>query len=142
MVCSGPSPIYPAPTDVLSIPIHPGRKRMESCIEVHELTKRFGGRVALNRLTLTVPPGAILALLGENGAGKTTTIRLLTGLLRADGGRATVLGYDCWRAAAKLRHRVGYVPERPRFYDWMTVAEIGWFTAGFHRPGFLTRYEE
>jgi ABC-2 type transport system ATP-binding protein len=115
---------------------------MESCIEIHELTKRFGGRTALNRLTLTVPPGAILALLGENGAGKTTTIRLLTGLLRADVGKATILGRDCWRYSTRLRHRVGYVPERPRFYDWMTVTDIGWFTAGFHRPGFLMRYQE
>src|SRR5262249_34991646 len=56
--------------------------------------------------------------------------------------RATVLGEDCWHAAASLRQRVGYVPERPRFYDWMTVAEIGWFTAGFHDAEFLPRYQE
>jgi ABC-2 type transport system ATP-binding protein len=65
---------------------------------------------------------------------------MLTGLLPADLGRAFVLGRDCWASAVELRHRVGYVPERPRFYDWMTVREIGRFTAGFHAGGFLSRY--
>jgi ABC-2 type transport system ATP-binding protein len=67
---------------------------------------------------------------------------MLAGLLQPDAGLATVLGLDCWRDAAKLRLRVGYVPERPRFYDWMTVAEIGWFTSGFHAPPYLARYHE
>src|SRR5207237_6540390 len=89
-----------------------------------------------------VPRGSIFALLGENGAGKTTTIRMLTGLLPPDGGTASILGQDCWQAAARLRHHVGYVPERPRFYDWLTVEEIGWCTAGFHKEGFLPRYRD
>jgi ABC-2 type transport system ATP-binding protein len=115
---------------------------MDAVIETHELTKRFGGRAVVDRLSLTIPKGAIFALLGENGAGKTTTLRMLTGLSPADAGRAAILGQDCWRDAEKLRRRVGYVPERPRFYDWMTVAEIGWFAAGFHAQGFLPRYHE
>jgi ABC-2 type transport system ATP-binding protein len=113
---------------------------MEVVIEIQDLTKRFGARPAVDRLRLEVPRGAIFALLGDNGAGKTTTIRMLTGLLAPDAGRARVLGQDCWKQAVKLRHRLGYVPERPRFYDWMTVAELGWFTAGFHHPGFLSRF--
>src|SRR5207244_1141162 len=48
----------------------------------------------------------------------------------------------CWAQGAALRPRVAYVPERPRFFDWMTVAEIGWFTAGFHSKEYLPRYEE
>jgi ABC-2 type transport system ATP-binding protein len=115
---------------------------METVIETRDLTKEFRGKPAVNRLDLAVPRGAVFALLGDNGAGKTTTIRMLVGQLRPDEGRATVLGKDCWSAAVKLRHRIGYVPERPKFYDWMTVAEIGWFTAGFHAPGFLGRYRE
>ena len=113
---------------------------MEPVIQTHGLTKHFGRKTAVARLNLAVPRGAIYAFLGDNGAGKTTTIRMLTGLLRPDAGRAAILGQDCWRHAADLRHRVGYVPERPRFYDWMTVEEVGWFTAGFHRKGFLPRY--
>src|SRR5437879_5298700 len=115
---------------------------MEPIIDIHGLTKRFKGKTAVNRLSLAVPKGAIFAFLGDNGAGKTTTIRMLTGLLRPDAGRASILGQDCWVAAARLRPNVGYVPERPRFYDWMTVNEIGWFTAGFHRPEFLPRYHD
>ncbi len=115
---------------------------MDTIIATQGLTKRFGGKTVVNHLDLSVPRGAIFALLGGNGAGKSTTIRMLTGLLPPDDGSAEVLGEDCWSAAIELRHRIGYVPERPRFYDWMTVEQIGWFTAGFHRPGFLPRYVE
>lgn len=94
----------------------------------------------MDRLSLTVPKGAIFALLGDNGAGKSTTIRILNGLTPADQGWAKVLGHDAWEDAWKLRQRIGYVPERPKFYDWMTVAQIGWFTSGFQKRGFLDRY--
>jgi ABC-2 type transport system ATP-binding protein len=113
---------------------------MDTVIQTQGLMKFFGAKRVLDRLDLSVPKGAIYALLGDNGAGKSTTIRILTGLLQPDAGRASVLGQDCWRTAYALRHRVGYVPEKPRFYDWMTVAEIGGFTAGFHRDGYRERY--
>jgi ABC-2 type transport system ATP-binding protein len=115
---------------------------MGPIIATHGLTKHFGGKTVVHPLDLAVPQGAIYALLGDNGAGKSTTIRMLTGLLPPDGGRAEILGKDCWAAAISLRHRVGYVPERPRFYDWMTVREIGWFSAGFHGKDFMPRYLE
>src|SRR5262249_29003164 len=104
------------------------------------VSKTYPGKIALDRLSLTVPPGAIFALMGDNGAGKSTTIRILNGLTPPDAGWARVLGRDAWADASKLRHRVGYVPERPKFYDWMTVREIGWFTSGFQEPGFLDAY--
>jgi ABC-2 type transport system ATP-binding protein len=113
---------------------------MDTVIVTHGLTKHLGGRRVVDRLDLAVPRGAIYALLGDNGAGKSTTIRMLTGTLPADAGRATVLGADCWVDSIDLRHRVGYVPEKPRYYDWMSVAELGGFVAGFHRPGFRDRY--
>src|SRR5205823_10074846 len=53
-----------------------------------------------------------------------------------------ILGLDTWAHAAALRPRVGYVPEKPKFYDWMTVHEIGWFTAGFHGGEFTPRYQD
>jgi ABC-2 type transport system ATP-binding protein len=115
---------------------------MDTIIATDGLTKIFGGKIVVNRLNLRVPQGAIFALLGGNGAGKSTTIRMLTGLLPPDAGSASILGEDCWSAAIPLRHRVGYVPEKPRFYDWMTVREIGWFTAGFHKVGFFARYAD
>ena len=94
---------------------------MNPVIAAHGLTKRFGGKTVVDHLDLAVPAGSVYALLGDNGAGKSTTIRMLTGLLPSDGGRAEIFGLDCWAAAPVLRRRVGYVPEKPRFYDWMTV---------------------
>lgn len=114
----------------------------DDVIVAERLVVRYRGKVALDGLDLRVPRGAVYAFLGDNGAGKTTTMKILTGLARPNAGRSTILGLDCWARARELRHHVGYMPERPRFYDWMTVAETGWFTASFHRPGFLNRYNE
>ena len=114
----------------------------DDVIVAERLVVRYRGKAALDGLDLRVPRGAVYAFLGDNGAGKTTTMKVLTGLAPADSGRASILGLDCWSRANQLRHRVGYMPERPRFYDWMTVADTGWFTASFHRPGFLPRYRE
>jgi ABC-2 type transport system ATP-binding protein len=115
---------------------------MDNVITARGLTRRFGGKLVLDRLDLVVPRGAIYALLGDNGAGKSTTIRILTGQIPANDGHAEILGQDCFREAIALRHLIGYVPEKPRFYDWMTVREIGWFCSGFHRPGYFERYLE
>jgi ABC-2 type transport system ATP-binding protein len=115
---------------------------MSDVIVTDRLVVRYRGKTALDGLDLRVPRGAVYAFLGDNGAGKTTTMKVLTGLAPPDGGRASILGLDCWGRATELRHRVGYMPERPRFYDWMTVGEIGWFTGSFHRPGFAPRYRE
>jgi ABC-2 type transport system ATP-binding protein len=114
----------------------------ENVIEIERLVVRYRGKAALDGLDLRVPRGAVYAFLGDNGAGKTTTMKILTGLVPPEIGRATILGLDCWSKATELRHRVGYMPERPRFYDWMSVGDLGWFTASFHKPGFLSRYRE
>ncbi|HEV3386896.1 MAG TPA: ABC transporter ATP-binding protein [Gemmata sp.] len=111
-------------------------------IVTERLVLRYRGKAALDGLDLRVPRGSIFAFLGDNGAGKTTTMKVLTGLAQPDAGTATILGLDCWTKAIELRHRVGYMPERPRFYDWMTVSAIGWFTASFHQPGFLPRFRD
>src|SRR6185295_11304991 len=113
---------------------------MNPAIELHKVSKIYPGKRALDCLSLSVPAGSIFALLGDNGAGKSTTIRILNGLTPADSGYARILGHDAWRDAAELRRRIGYVPERPKFYDWMTVHQIGWFTSGFQGDGYLERY--
>jgi len=79
-------------------------------IDVRGLTKSFGSTRALDGFDLRVEPGQIAGFLGPNGAGKTTTIRILLGLLRADGGSARVLGADPWRDAVALHRRVATVP--------------------------------
>ena len=83
---------------------------MTNAIEISGLTKTFGRTVALDELELTVPTGEIHGFLGPNGAGKSTTIRVLLGLLRADSGRARLLGGDPWRDATSLHRRLAYVP--------------------------------
>jgi ABC-2 type transport system ATP-binding protein len=113
---------------------------MEPAVVIRRLAKSFGSKQVLRSLELDVPKGSIFALLGENGAGKSTLLRLLVGAIPADQGSLTLLGRDAWKDAVELRHRVGYVPEKPRYYDWMSIQEIGWFTAGFHKKGFLDRY--
>ena len=114
---------------------------MESVIRLKHVCKRFGSHVALNDVSLEIPPGVVFALLGENGAGKTTAIKTLLGLATPEAGSAEVLGLDSQREGLAIRRRVGYVSERPMLYEWMTVAEIGWFTAGFYDDGYLPRYE-
>jgi ABC-2 type transport system ATP-binding protein len=113
---------------------------MPPVIRLDRLTKRFGAEIALDAVSLEVPPGVVFALLGENGAGKTTAIRIMLGLAQPNSGQAEVLGLSSSKQGLTIRQRVGYVAERPTLYDWMTVEEIGWFTAGFYGPGFLPEY--
>lgn len=115
---------------------------MTPAIELQKVSKIYPGKKALDSLSLSVPAGSIFALLGDNGAGKSTTIRILNGLTPPDYGYARILGMDAWKHAAALRRRIGYVPERPKFYDWMTVSQIGWFTSGFQGDRYLDRYLE
>jgi len=113
---------------------------MAPVIRLDKLTKRYGAELALDDVSLEVPPGVVFALLGENGAGKTTAIRIMLGLTEATSGQAEVLGHKSAKQGLEIRQRVGYVSERPSMYDWMTVEEIGWFTAGFYGDGFLPEY--
>ena len=114
-----------------------------TAIRIESMTKRYGGRPVVDGLTLEVPAGSVFGLLGENGAGKTTTIQALLGLIVPDAGRIAVLGLDPTRRGLEVRRQVGYVPERPSLYEWMTVAEIGWFASGFRPevPGGLAGYQ-
>ena len=82
----------------------------EMAVDVEGLTKSFGRVHALSGLDLTVPTGQVTGFLGPNGSGKSTTIRILLGLLRSDGGRATVLGGDPWADAVQLHRLIAYVP--------------------------------
>ena len=109
---------------------------MNSVIELAHVTKRYGQHTALDNMSLSVPPGVVFALLGENGAGKTTAIRLMLGLTEPTAGSVRVLGLESDRQGFEIRRRIGYLPERPTLYEWMTAAEIGWFTAGFYPDGF------
>lgn len=111
-----------------------------SVFELRHVTKHFGRQRALDNVSLQGEPGSVIALLGENGAGKTTAIRCLLGLLEPDGGSARVFGLDAWNYGQEVRRQVGYVPDRPALYEWMTVDEIGWFSGGFYSKDFVPAY--
>ncbi len=96
---------------------------MTNAIEIHALIKRFGRTVALDGLDLEVPTGQVHGFLGPNGAGKSTTIRVLLGLLRADGGTARLLGGDPWRDAPALHRRLAYVPGDVSLWPNLTGGE-------------------
>src|SRR6186997_2513663 len=113
---------------------------MSAVVELKHVTKNYAGNTALSDVSLEVPSGVVFALLGENGAGKTTAIRLMLGLTEPTRGDVRVLGLDSQRDGLAIRSRVGYLPERPTLYEWMTAAEIGWFTSGFYADGFENRF--
>ena len=97
---------------------------MANAIEVHGLQKSFGSARALAGLDLTVRTGEVHAFLGPNGAGKTTTLRILLGLLKADGGEARLLGGDPWRDATRLHRRLAYVPGDVTLWPNLSGGEI------------------
>jgi ABC-2 type transport system ATP-binding protein len=88
------------------------------------VTKRFGQKIAVERLNLRVPPGELFAFLGPNGAGKTTTIRMLVGLLRPNEGELTVCGFNATTQCREAARFVGYVPDQPYLYDKLTGREF------------------
>jgi ABC-2 type transport system ATP-binding protein len=93
-------------------------------IFIENLHKHYGAIHALDGLNMTVEPGSIYGFLGPNGAGKTTTLRILTGLARATTGRASVAGVDLKTDGRTLSRRIGYLPEEPAFYPWMSPREF------------------
>ena len=95
----------------------------EFVIDVHGMTKRFGRHTVVNNIGLRVREGQIYGFLGPNGSGKTTFIRMLCGLLRADGGSGTVLGRDVVRESAAIKRQVGYMTQRFSFYEDLTIEE-------------------
>lgn len=96
---------------------------MNDAITVRGLRKTFGPTTALDGLDLTVAEGEVHGFLGPNGAGKSTTIRALLGLLRVDGGSASVLGLDPWRDATELHRRLAYVPGDVVLWPTLTGGE-------------------
>ena len=101
-------------------------------IETEGLSKNFGATVAVSALNLRVEAGEVMGFLGPNGSGKTTTIRLLMGLLRPSAGRAAILGRDCHADAVALKRDVGYLPDEPFLYPYLSGTETLELVAGLH----------
>ena len=106
----------------------------QMAVEVSGLRKSFGNVHALGGLDLTVPTGQVTGFLGPNGSGKSTTIRILLGLLRADGGRARLLGGDPWADAVRLHRSVAYVPGDVTLWPNLTGGEAIDILSGLSAP--------
>ncbi|MFA4965327.1 MAG: ABC transporter ATP-binding protein [Thermoleophilia bacterium] len=122
----------------------PGGAASAPAVELVAVAKRFGNAAALDGLTLTVPEGSVFGFLGPNGAGKTTTLRILAGLAHADAGAVRVLGRHVGAPGADVRARIGYLPDVPAFYKWMTAAEYLRFAGslfGLRGPALEARVE-
>jgi sodium transport system ATP-binding protein len=92
-------------------------------IQVEHLAKSFGAVRALHDVSFTVPDGHITGLLGHNGAGKSTTLRILSTVVRADGGHASIDGLDCSRESLAVRQRLGVLPHSSGLYQQLTGRE-------------------
>ncbi len=95
-----------------------------AAIEADRLTRRYGRRTGIEKVTLRVPEGVLYGFLGPNGAGKTTMMRVLLGFLRPSAGRATVFGRDCWADSRSLKFDVGYLPGDLRLYSAMNGDQL------------------
>ena len=101
-----------------------------AAIRTTALTKAYGEKRALDSVDLTVDEGSIFGFLGPNGAGKTTMLRLITGLARPTSGSVHVLGHDVATAGNAVRAEIGFLPDVPGFYDWMTADDFLRFAGG------------
>ena len=90
-------------------------------IDVRGMTKRFSGVTVVNDIAMQVRTGEIYGFLGPNGSGKTTFIRMLCGLLRADAGSGTCLGFDVIRESEEIKRHVGYMTQRFSFWEDLSI---------------------
>jgi ABC-2 type transport system ATP-binding protein len=102
-------------------------------ITLRNVTKSYGRFVAVNDLSLEIPPGGIFAFLGVNGAGKTTTIRMMTGILRPTSGEIVIGGHNMDRDPVAAKSIIGYIPDRPHLYPKLTGREFLYFICDIYR---------
>ena len=110
-------------------------EKMENIIQTSHLTKRYGVKIAVNDLNLSIRKGEVFGLLGPNGAGKTTTILMLLGLTEPTAGTATIAGCDCTRNPLEVKSIVGYLPDNVGFYTDMTGRQNLRFTGRLNGLG-------
>ncbi|MFY1691138.1 ABC transporter ATP-binding protein [Plantactinospora sp. WMMB782] len=118
---------------------------MTPALEINGLTKRFGEKLAVDEIHLSVPRGSFYGLVGQNGAGKTTTISMAVGLLRPDRGTARIFGADVWSAVDEAKALVGVLPDGLAMPERLTGREVLTFLGllrGMPRDEVLRRADE
>ncbi len=104
-------------------------------VEVHDLTRKFGDFVAVDRVSLSVEAGQVFGFLGPNGAGKSTTIRMLCGLLLPSSGAGRVAGFDIMSESETIKRHIGYMSQKFSLYDDLSVEEnIDFFSGIYNVP--------
>ena len=103
-----------------------------NAVELQGVTKRYSEIVAVNNMNLTINTGEIFALLGPNGSGKSTTLKMLLGLVQPTAGSINVLGIDVQKDPVAVKQQVGYVPESPNIYEFLTGIEYLDFIADIY----------
>ncbi len=122
--------------------LHPAQTAMDqTVIDIDGVTRRFGKTVALDDVSLTLPRGVVLGLVGENGAGKTTMIKHILGLLKPHGGTVRVFGCDPAADPVGVLGRIGYLSEEDGLPSWMRVNELQRYARAFY-PGWDPHYAE
>jgi ABC-2 type transport system ATP-binding protein len=104
----------------------------ERIVDVNELSRSFGSKAALDRVSFTASQGSVYGLVGANGAGKTTLLKHLLGLLRATTGSVRVFGLDPVRDPVGVLGRIGYLSEERELPEWMRIDELMRYTQAFH----------
>lgn len=116
-------------------------KRSLKALEVNGVTKRFGEIQALNGVSFAIDKGEVLGLLGPNGSGKSTLMKIMVGILKPDAGNIRVLGIDAAEDPTAVKRVVGFVPESPRLYEFLSGIEYLDFVADVHGLDATTKQE-
>jgi ABC-2 type transport system ATP-binding protein len=112
----------------------PARVKQSSSalVQIDDVTKTFGYKVALKDVSFSVPSGQICGLLGPNGAGKTTLFRLLMGILKATEGKLLIDGLDAFEDRVNVKRLIGFLPDEPVFYSYLSGREVLELSAAMH----------
>lgn len=112
---------------------------MSEAVSIKGVSKRFGNTQAVDGLDLVIPKGSVYGLLGPNGSGKSTTMKMIMGLVKPDSGNISVYGSDPAHDSLSVKRMIGYVPEAPRLYEFLTGSEYIDFICAVH--GFDTKQQ-
>lgn len=124
--------LQPERTTVDPLPEDQSKQPSAALVDIDQVTKTFGPKVALRNISFSVPSGQICGLLGPNGAGKTTLFRLLMGILKATEGKLSVDGRDAFEDRVEVKRLIGFLPDEPVFYSYLSGQEVLELSAAMH----------